>query len=351
MPRNTSQNGALSEQADRRLKSFEEYLPFLKTADKRLQDLESPPAEPGKPPNRFFKQIVSGIGILTLILGGLAWVANHYVDDRIEAKLTDHKFNQLVTDTHEMKGRMDEISGFVKMVAENELRKQSALSLPDFRKQLPDVGTTLSVARLVNASVPQDVVDSIGSKLVASEIDAPSFWHVAGQLISYRSDIQHGLPEPTKPKTSLPECVDSKPTPAEIAHRVTSWNKPFEITPAIYENCHFTLDSGRDSAQLNDLMLHGNDPLIAFKNCLISYSGGEVNLTRAWDHTPMIVYLYNRETNQVTPVPTNMTMQAIQFVNCRFDFSIKQAPPPTGKKATQMLLAQAGRTLGLGGPS
>jgi len=278
--------------------------------------------------------IALGITILAAIGGGGLWFLTHQIDDRVDAKFKEKGFDEVTNKVHELDGRMTEISGFLRILTEKELRTQAALPVRDFDENISEVSTTLSVARIVHAKPAPEVVNAIGASLARSEITKSDYWMAAGDLISFRSELQSTLSN----ARDLPECMASKPKPAEIPPG-NNW-KTFQIVPAIYDNCHFTLDSERDDQLLNSLMLNGKTPLVAFRHCLISYRGGEVNLTRVWKNTPMDISLINSDTGQVTHEIARMNATAIQFAACQFDFSIKSSPPATGQGVTRMLLAQ-----------
>jgi hypothetical protein len=50
-----------------------------------------------------------------------------------------------------------------------------------------------------------------------------------------------------------------------------------KVSNAVYENCHLALDSPQDNEVVNAMLLHVT-PGITFQDCLITYSGGTINL-------------------------------------------------------------------------
>jgi hypothetical protein len=182
------------------------------------------------------------------------------------------------------------------------------------------------VAKDQNIKIDPEIALNISNKISKIDPDTEGYWPTLGNFVSVRSLGAKG-------NEKIQDCVDSPPKPSEIPTRMndSSWSH-FQIVPAVYENCRFTLDSERDDKALNALMTQKGSPLIAFKHCLISYNGGEVNLILAWSSTPMNASFVNRETGQVSEGPLNVSGRAIQFVDCQFDFSIRNIPPQTARK-------------------
>jgi hypothetical protein len=150
--------------------------------------------------------------------------------------------------------------------------------------------------------VPPEVIEGLRSKLLASDSAGPDFWPTVAEFISYRSLVQSPIPiahAPARPSgqeayaviATIPNCIDSLPKPGTIKEVLS----PHEATQnrGLYENCRFQLDSATQDQTLNAI-LKTSTPLLTFKNCLIEYHGGEINLILAWDTAPFTMTVVGR---------------------------------------------------------
>jgi hypothetical protein len=241
----------------------------------------------------------------------------------------------------------------------SELRNQVSLPQPAFEKALPDIRSTIAAARKDRISVPPPVIEGLRSKLLASSSAAPDFWPTLSELVSYRSALSYHAAVATQPATRpatpigvyafhlerVPDCTDSLPKPMTVKEVLS----PTEATQnrGVYENCRFVLDSVTQGQKLNDI-LKGSTPLITFKNCLIEYHGGEINLILAWDKEPFTLTLVGRGPGDPSKIiHTTLSGPAIQFENCLFSFMFQNSPPPNGQRLSTTLLAENATSVSL----
>jgi hypothetical protein len=240
-----------------------------------------------------------------------------------------------------------------KKLTTSELQSQVSLPQADFDKALPDIRSTVAAARKDRISVPPAVIEGLRSKLLASNSAAPDFWPTLSEFVSYRSALSyHAAAATPTPPTSVysfaklvPDCTDSLPKPMTVKEVLS----PNEITQnrGLYENCRFVLDSVKQDQVLNTI-LRGNTPLITFKNCLIEYRGGEINLILAWDKEPFTWTLVGRGPQDPSKI-LHMTVSApaVQFENCLFVFEFQNSPPPNGQRLSTTLLAESATSVSL----
>ena len=219
------------------------------------------------------------------------------------------------------------------------LLNHASMPLPDFRASLPDLGVALATAKQQDVKTSPEVIDGIRQKLIASGTTAAGFWPTAAQFISYQSQIGvigfQGLQRP-----NLPNCVDSDPTPMNVTSG-SNEAPPINVSPSHYDNCVFTLDSARDDAKINSLLEAGS-VMIAFRHCFIIYHGGQVDLKLVFSGRPSVISMPNK-----TSVPLGLTIRAVRFENCLFNFAFVKAPTPQGQEITKKFLAEQGAILEL----
>jgi hypothetical protein len=141
------------------------------------------------------------VGILALLVTFFAWKQpqwkaeaedslNHKIDDRIEAKLQQHHFDDLASKVSKMEGQLNEISGYLKLLTARDLAQTASLSREDFRKQLPQIKNTLQAATVAEAKVPERMTQTIQSKLLSVPDREPVFWETASALVDYTSALR-----------------------------------------------------------------------------------------------------------------------------------------------------------------
>jgi hypothetical protein len=239
----------------------------------------------------------------------------------------------------------DRLGIIEKKLTTSELQSQASLPQSAFEKALPEIRSTVAAARKDRISVPAAVIEGLRSKLLASNSETPDFWPTVSEFVSYRSALSYHAAAASAPPIAvysaklLPNCTDSEPTPMVITAVPTP--ESFTMSTGIYENCRVTLDSPEDNARIN-AVLTTSTPLLTFKHCLVVYRGGAVNLITMWNNRKSALHVEGHP-----PMPLTLTGNAIEFVDCLFDFSTQGVPPASGQQLTEMLLAQNDSTLKL----
>ncbi len=273
------------------------------------------------------------------------WTA--YVEFRTH---TNDRLDVVESKVNKILDRLDSIDGKVNQIT-SDFTKQSLINhavLPSsgFKQSLPELGNDLAAARKEKIKIPSAAINEIGDKLLTAK-DAPSFWPTAGEFITYRSQISlQDYEQLLRP--DLPNCVDKPPIPmkitmdaaAEMAHKEdVERNRGTRFTPALYENCRFTLDSPQEVASIPELG-QGRSYILTFRRCQIVYRGGPIRIFVPRPH-PTAITGYGPTRSDVFLIQG----QTITFERCLFLFDIKSRPGPEGQSLTQQLLAQSGQTL------
>src|ERR1039458_930089 len=195
----------------------------------------------------FIKEYGAMVAILLFVL--TQW--NRYIEFRTTTK------DKLDT----ISDRLDKIDG---RLAKQAVVSQSSLPLAEFKATLPDLSDALATVSQQKIAIPSNVVSDLRQKVATTDAQAPGYWPVAAELVSYHS--QDALVRP-----NLPNCTDHEPVPMQVNATKTG------IHNAYYENCRFTLDSASDDAKVNDILIEEAFAL-DFRHCLIVYRGGDINL-------------------------------------------------------------------------
>lgn len=264
----------------------------------------------------------------------------------------------MAVELYRINGHLGELDGLKEKVTKVELQTQASLPQPAFEKALPDIKSALADAHKDRIRVPPGVIEGLRSKLLASNSDATDFWPTLSEFVSYRSALSYHpaaatfrVPGEKRANrgvyslANIPDCTDSLPKPMTVKEVLS----PNEATqnPGLYENCRFVLDSAEQDQKLNAI-LRGKTPLITFRNCLIEYHGGEINLILAWDKAPFTITIVGRGPEDPSKiVHTTLSGPAIQFENCLFVLTFQNPPPPNGQRLATTLLAENATSVSL----
>ena len=207
------------------------------------------------------------------------------------------------------------VGGLQVSLARQNLTTYAALPPSEFKAALPDVSSSIAVARKHNITVPPKVIEDLSNQLKASEPATSGFWPAAAELISYRSALSHE--DILHLAKSMPRCVDTQPHAATTAKAIQAdpdHPQFVPLNPAHYDNCRIQLDSPEENEKLSKAAYNviPNLPLV-FNHCLVIYNGGVVRIQ----------------------IPTH----TLTFADCLWEFSVSGTPPPSGQKITETLLA------------
>jgi hypothetical protein len=179
----------------------------------------------------------------------------------------------------------------------------------EFKATLPDLASSIAVARKRKVTVSPKVVEDLTKQLTATDTNTSGFWPAAAELISYRSTLTHE--DLGKLKSALPRCVDLVPHDATTAEAISPGEQTVKINPAYYENCQFQLASPEEDAKISNFAQHY--PALTLRHCLVIYTGGEVRL--------------------------KLGMWPLMFENSLWEISVSGTPPASGQTVTETLLS------------
>jgi hypothetical protein len=301
----------------------------LPTVPERLRDIE----KSIESIQGWIKGLGIGAGLLVLVVGW--WVGSDVMP-------TIHKSeNDIVGNGKDIAELRGQLKGLLARQAKVEIQNVAQLAPKALAAVLPDLKSSFQIARTQNVKVPQTVVNTLREKLQHIGSSAPDFWPAISEFINYRSFNAARLVPEKLLATSLPNCTDSPLRPPVVSNILNP--RQFQFIVPSYENCRVTLDSEKDDKEINMYLLR-TSPMMDFKNCLVVYRGGAVNI---------IFYLPSKNGTDLMMGPrrigttkTKIAGQSVTFNECFFDFSIPTGiPSPTGQKMTQSLLAQNANNL------
>lgn len=220
-------------------------------------------------------------------------------------------------------------------LAKQSLINHASLPLSDFKTTLPELISAITTAKRQDVKVSSGVMEGLQQKLQGSA-DAPEFWPTAADFVSYRSQVAvtdfRNLLRP-----DLPNCTDRDPIPQTV---VSVGKHNMTLTLSRYEHCRFALDSSHDNERINWLLLNRASMGIEFKDCLVTYGGGSINLSLAV-HADSIKYVDDKTGGVFTADPFT-TSPTLRFDGCLFQFTLNSAPPQQGQEVTRTILAMTG---------
>ncbi len=277
--------------------------------------------------------------VIGTFLALLAWAAyeHHEAITRVEedARFRTHTEDRLTA----IESSLKELKGGL---AQQSLTIHSALPLAEFKATLPALTSAVMTAGRQNIKVSPKVLDDLQNKLMATDAATPNFWPTAAAFVSYRSFVNS-----TGVLPNLPSCTDTQPTPAKVSKVIDEHNLEFQN--ATYEHCRITLDSGHDAERINSIL--SSTLAINFKNCLVVYRGGTIDIKLAWMGERGTLAIFGQN-GQMKGQPMDISKHGatLYFENCLFEFSSTDVPPPSGRNLTGTLLAQNGNTLRVPNP-
>jgi hypothetical protein len=265
------------------------------------------------------------------------YALNEKIDAKLKQPIADIGIAR--SDISQIKGTLD---GLIKGIVFDRFAKSARLPQEEFNRKLPDIQNLISLAKQEGVSVDPALVHQVGQKLLNVRPRLPDFWSTSAQLVSYKSSNGASQKIQELASVSLPDCTDSEPKSAAITEVPDPHT--FKFKGATYENCRVTLDSKKDDERINSL-LNTRFPVLTFKNCLIVYRGGTIELILAWNQHPVTLKVEGHP-----PMPTVISGNTLAFEDCLLDFTVRGIPPPIGQEVTETLLAQNASTLKLPHP-
>jgi hypothetical protein len=217
------------------------------------------------------------------------------IDERIEQKLKDHRFDELVSSVDQMKGELKSISDNLNLLLAKNIKQVAYLSPAQLEKQLPQLNQILDIAAKHRVAVGQDVVVEIHkglSRVLANGV--PAAWDSMLHLASYESafslppkesdgekvpilnnkmttSYELGDPPPGDVMPSMQSAVGPNPVPKSAAAHYEPIGK--DLNPGNeYGNTFIFIQGGGvviDGRQIRN---------VVFSNVHIVYRGGPVEM-------------------------------------------------------------------------
>jgi hypothetical protein len=288
--------------------------------------------------------VVGFVGVGYKVWPHIESASGTWADARIAGQLKQPKedLDKLGKDVSAIKTQLDTLKPLIDGMLLDRFRSAVTLPQGEFQSRLPEVQNLIGLARQRGVVVNPELVRRISEKLLSIKPRKPDFWPTSAQLVSYRSS--NGAPSIVLQLATakLQDCTDSEPQPM----RITAVLSPREakFSNALYENCRITLDSPTDNDRINSL-LRGRFPRLTFRNCLVVYRGGQINLMLEWKGEVIGMQVEGKP-----PMTVKMSGNTMEFENCLLEFTVQGVPPPIGQKVTEVLLAQNTESLKLPHP-
>lgn len=295
-------------------------------------------AESKRPASSEPNKIIRGLkewGVLG-IAGGLALLllAQSYDHNGKEQRFEGETTTTLTQVKENIQGLQKDVSAVKDEVA--ILKLQIAVSQPiaQFKSHLSELRPSFGLAQRQGSKIPTAIMLDLQSKLRTVGTDAPNYWPVVADFVSYRS-----ISTASWAIKTLPNCRDTK---AETTTLNFNTNEAPKLAANIlgYHDCRLVLDSTLDGAWLNPLIVDGK--VIIFKRCVVVYNGGSIEIR--------IELAKNRVVDAVGQEGHAMKLSvdnALTFDDCIFEVSVEQSPGEHAKQLTAFLLNQNAGSIAL----
>jgi hypothetical protein len=202
-----------------------------------------------------------------------------------------------------------------------------------FKAQLSQLRPALVEATQQQSKIPPQIISDLQTKLQLVGTDAPSYWPVVAQFVTFRS-----IAGSSWPLKNLPNCRDTKPSQANLP--VSSASGQLNEKLKSYQDCRFTLDSSVDGGWINPLIVEGE--VIFFTRCVVEYHGGPLEIR--------FDLAQNRVVDSFKHGTHAMSMsvdRTITLTDCIFQLSVDQSPSEQAKQLTTFLLTQNTKQISL----
>jgi hypothetical protein len=285
--------------------------------------------------------IAVGTGVYT---GWVGSAINRAVDPRVAEQLKQptKDLSTLHDDVTTLKATLETLKPLIDGLLLERFKNVVALPKSEFQNKLPEVQNLIALARQRGVTVDAALTRRMSERLLSIKPRVPDFWPASAQLVSYKSSNGAASNVLNLASAKLADCTESEPAPMRITAVLSP--QQAQVSNALYENCQITLDSPKDDERINSFIL-GKFPRIKFKNCLVVYRGGQINLKLEWRGEVIGFQIEGKP-----PMAMKMSGETMEFENCLFQFTIQGVPPPTGQEVTAVLLAQNSDTLRLPRP-
>ena len=234
--------------------------------------------------------------------------------------------------TSTLEGIGKRLDGIDTKLTQQTLASIAGSPLDIFKTSLPQLKSSVALARTQTVKIPDDVLGDIDQKLMATDSNTPHYWPVVAELINYRSV---SVSPWEQSKSELPNCVDLPFTPQVRVDSATQMT----MLPYVFTNCQFTLDSELDQTVFNEHVKSGTP--IVFRHCVIKYHGGTILLTESVHakNVPLDSYPPPGSNREAIHAKVNINGDnLLRFIDCHFSF-ILDNPPKQPNFAKLLLIA------------
>lgn len=224
------------------------------------------------------------------------------VNASIDQKFKDNHFSELQTSIGQIVGRLNTLNDSVNILLGKSIKQAASLSVPDFKRQLPQIDGILNAARQDKILPDPGVIDDLRNKLapLVKQNDAEA-WQAIASLASYHSVFNEnplagfqvrpitGSPTATKYDPGAPPLGDARPTASVPIGMAT------KDTGAMYEPIGTDLNPANVGA-----------------NPLVKFEGGGVVLDG--HHIRNVIFIGVHVVYNGGP----LALDSAIFINCRF---------------------------------
>jgi hypothetical protein len=274
--------------------------------------------------------IVGGVAIAVTVV---VFLFDHIREDRKnETTLAiSQGLEPIWTYVRETRGRIERIDGeldvlrpLMESTIEGQLKKSSALTPKEFEEGLPNLYQALNQARAVGVKPEPKLLSALATKLANARTSAIGYWPATAEFISYRSQFSTVQKKAAKSTSgnAFPVCTETELHPAKVISVPSPTKITFELP--YFENCKLKLDDAEQQAQINRLLKTKAATGIAFKDSLVEYTGGEINID-----------LFQDAHDQ------SRKISSLLFINCTFDLRAYGSPSHNAEAILLDLLLNA----------
>lgn len=275
--------------------------------------------------------VVSAVAAVVAILVTVVFFLFGHIREDIKNDTTitlSEGLEPIRTSIRESQGRIEKIDGelevlllLVASTIEGHLKKSSTLAPKEFEEHLSSLYQALTQAKLVGVKTEPKLISALATKLARADTSTPRYWPTTAEFVSYRSifsavpraeakSAQASARSPAGSgyrNTPISVCTETELHPAKVISVPSPTKFTFELP--FFENCKLTLDDAAQQTQINRLLKSQAASGIAFKDSLVEYKGGEINIDLFQD-----AYDPNRK------------ISSLVFINCTFDLTATERP-------------------------
>jgi hypothetical protein len=210
------------------------------------------------------------VTVAVLVIAFLSGLFNLAFDSRISAKLNEP--NGLLSRLQDLSSGLATANGELRAIRQlwaEQIKKTAELRPKDFQKSLPQATDALKAGAALRIPFPPEIKESVRSKLLATDSNAPGYWSAAAAMVTYRSPA---------PPAGLPNCLDRDPLSSvkDVVSAKPKQPVTLAMGPFVYENCTIEIDSPKANRVYQQTLTMPNN--LELRHCNIVYRGGLIML-------------------------------------------------------------------------